>query len=514
MTEAKSINSNNVISKSMTWLFYLSSFLNVMMNYLGSPLVKYIYIIQIITLSILCLTEQINKMIWPFVIFSLFEGQGRVVWGYNPIFRLIFDILLVLITLRGMIMTKSFFSKGVVPNSIRLFFILHVLWFCLELVNPNGAGVFASLATAKYYVFPILLFFLFLNFPPDFNSKHSQKSILLFFIFTLFLAGLTIVQNIEGDVFMDSISMNYKTLFPAYDRFRGTTFRPWGTTFVPGGMGVYYFLSCGLLFLLKPKLISSKMAVQALIKLSIIFGFCLILYSSFIGQVRSATLKLFAVILIFYFFKFISSRAKAIWIIGTSLVISLFLTFGSESFHSILSDDASNLEALNRWEGLTDSDITSHRAGFNEILYHLEKRVELPFGYGPGMTQSFLPAFAQRRAQYYDRPQWYFWSMDNLIAFLFLELGIGALFYIFLIFSVNTSLFSMMVILLRRREFELFSMVSLSFTMIFIITIFAWGSVSIPFNPVSFYFWFWASLGISHYIKYRLTHAKNISPVN
>ncbi len=500
MTESNSTHFKDVIAKFLTLLLYLATFFNLGANFLGSPLVKYCYLLQLITITGLCFVEKIEKILWPFIIFSLFEGQGRVLWGYNPIFRLIFDILLALISLRGIIQTKSFFSRGIVPGSIRLFFILHLVWFCLELFNPNGAGFLPSLATAKYYIFPMLLFFLFLNFPPKLKEKEVQRNLILFFIILTSLAGLTLVQNIYRDPFMDGMSINYRVLFPSYSRFRGPTFRPWGTTFAPGGMGIYYFLSYGLTYLIRPQMIAKTIAMRSLIRLGLLMGTLVILLSSFIGQVRSATLKLIGVMVIFTFLRFLATKLKAKWAtIGVFCVIGIISISSMSSLNRYLPAEFDISKAVERWEGLASSGVGSHRAGFSEVLSNLEVRSEFPFGYGPGMTQSFLPAFAKRREQFVDRPLWYFWSMDNLLAFLILELGAGALFYIFLILSVNTSLLGMMINLLRRKEYEAYKVVSLSFSMVFVITIFAWGAVSIPFNPISFFFWFWAALGMAYY---------------
>ncbi len=511
MTDSKSTHFKIVIAKVLTLFFYIATFLNIGANYIGSPIVKYLYLLQLVAIAGLCFVENLEKIIWPFIIFSLFEGQGRVVWGYNPIFRLVFDILLALIAVRGIILTRSFFSKGIVPGSIRLFFTLHLIWFCLELFNPNGAGFFPSLATSKYYIFPMLLFFYFLNFPSDLKKPEVQKNLLLFFVILICLAGLTVVQNMYRDAFMDGISINYKALFPSYDRFRGLTFRPWGTTFIPGGMGVYYFLSFGLIFLINPKIISNNTPSRALVRLTLLLGTMMILFSSFIGQVRSATLKLVGVVLLYYGLKFLSSKVKARWVSVALFTLVFTFTLGSFiSLDRLLPADLDISMALQRWEGMASTDIGGHRAGFDKILSNLEERVELPFGYGLGMTQSFLPAFAKRREQYVDRPLWYFWSMDNLAAFLILELGVGALFYIFLIISVNISLFGMMINALRKRAYETYSILSLSFTMVFIITIFSWGSVSIPFNPVSFFFWFWAALGISHGLRCQIVRNSKV----
>lgn len=485
------------ISRAFFGLFLLMTVANLLCNFLALPIVKYIYVIQAASVFVLAFVSPISRLIYIFLILSLFEGQGRVLWGYNPLFRLLFDILLGILVLRAMIIKKNFFSRDVVSGHIRGFFFLHIIWFFLELFNPNGAGVFASLATAKFYIFPLLLFFLFLNNPIRFNDRKSQFLIFYVYLVLVSIAILTIVQNIYGADFMDSVSPYYSSLFPKYKIFRGDLFRPWGTTFVPGGMGVLYFLMIGFFFVIRPGLMSKNLGIQVLLNSSKWLGLLLIFFSSFIGQVRSATLKMLGIMLIFVFLKFIGSRVKARWaMIG---LVSLILGGGFLSTNlSVLLPEEANIEsALNRWDGLSSSKITDHRAGLSELLDNLAERVEMPFGFGMGMTQSFLPAYQARRDQYIHKPNWWFWTMDNLWAFLILELGVGAIFYMGLILGLNLSLFSMLFTVYKWRDNEAFTMLVLSFTLVSVVTLFSWGAVNIPFNPVSFFYWMWAALGFN-----------------
>lgn len=491
------------ISRSLSRVFFslfaLMTIANLLCNFLALPAVKYAYLLQVFSVFVLSFVSPISRLIYIFLILSLFEGQGRVLWGYNPLFRLMFDILLGILVLRAMIIKKKFFSADVVSKHIRGFFFLHVIWFFLELFNPNGAGIFASLATAKFYIFPFLLFFLFLNNPINFNEKKSQFLIFYVYLALVFIAILTIVQNIYGADFMDTVSPYYSSLFPKYNVFRGAQFRPWGTSFVPGGMGVFYFLMIGIFFLIRPSLMTQNIGVRSLLALMKWSGLILIFFSSFIGQVRSATLKMAGIMMIFVFLKFIGSKVKARWaMIG---VVCLILGGGlfSMNLSLILPEEANIDSALNRWDGLSSSKVSDHRAGLNELLDNLSERVDLPFGFGMGMTQSFLPAYQARRDQYIDKPSWWFWTMDNLWAFLILELGIGSIFYMALILGLNMSLFSMLFTVYKWKDNESFTMLVLSFTLVFVVTVFSWGAVNIPFNPVSFFYWMWAALGFNSF---------------
>ena len=92
------------------------------------------------------------------ILFSFFEGQIRILLGYNPIARILFDILLVIGILRVFIIEKKFYESKNIPPLILWLIILHIAWWVLELFNPLGAGVFPSFATAKYYIFPFFCF--------------------------------------------------------------------------------------------------------------------------------------------------------------------------------------------------------------------------------------------------------------------------------------------------------------------------------------------------------------------
>jgi hypothetical protein len=444
------------------------------------------------------ITSHQSKGLWGLAIYALFEGQGRVIWGYNLLFRLNFDFMLGILILRSIISNKKLINREVLPNYLIVGIFLFFVWFVLEMFNPNGAGIFPSFATAKIYIFPFLLFFLFQNFPVDPRDKETQKRFFLFSIF-IFLSGLVvIVQAQNSEEFLYGISPYYQNLFASYSKFKGMTFRPWGMSFVPGGMSVLFYLAVPFLLLLRPDVVGEGRKFKSgLVSLFKIVTFSIVMYSSFICQVRSATLKLVLIILGFSFFKFIGSRMKFKRAV-TVIAVVLALAGGASFFDNIIDLDTDSVtRALDRYEGLAESGFLANRLDFDTFMKVFDERVELPFGYGLGMTQNFLPDFQARRVKYVDKPAVAFWSNDNLIVFLLIELGLGAFIYLFIIFAVNLSLYSRFITLLRWRQVTGFTVIAACCVTCFVLTIFNWGAVALPFNPESFFFWFWAAMGFN-----------------
>lgn len=491
-------------------LFLGLSLFNILFNFLALPIVKWIYLGQLLTLFISLFLGKRENILWLFVLFSFFEGQGRVLWGYNQVFRLIFDIFLALMVLKELSRSKKVLDREILPNYLIVGIFLHFIWFIIEIFNPNGPSFFGALATSKYYIFPFFLFFLFKSFDFDFSKAIFQKKLQdCLFIFIL-IGILVLVQTINGEEHIFAISDYYQSLFPKYKNFVGPNFRPWGTSFLPGGMGTYFYCFIGFLLLYRPKSVYKgnvpKMAMGSLFKWG---GLGIILYASFLGQVRSATLKLVGICALFFFLKFIGSRLKArraIMVMLFGVFLGLIAPFVSGP---TLDEDDYSSKSIERWEGVLSTDMLNHRAGMDLFIDTLEKKVELPFGYGLGMTQSFLPDFAARRRQYVNADPTLFWHLDNLMMFLFLELGFGALIYLFIIVSVLISLFSRLFTLMRWREMTAFSILCASCASTLVIVIFNWGAVGLPFNPESFYFWVWSALGFSTFYFTKKRRVEN-----
>lgn len=479
-------------------IFLFFTLLNILFNLLGLPYVKFAFLGQTIILAIMIISSEQRLTFWALVIFALFEGQGRVIMGYGILFRLLFDILIGLLVIRAVISQKKLINREVIPNYLIIGIFLHFIWFVLELFNPNGAGMIPGLVTSKIYIFPFLLFFYFQNFPVALMDQEGQKFLFVFNIVLLFSALIVLVQAQGDETFIYGISLNYSNLFAKYKNFTGYTYRPWGTSFGPGGMGPLFFLTFPFLLLFKPKFILPKNPPGHAMLVVFKWGtMAIVAFASFVGQVRSATLKLFLVFGLFMACKFIGSKLKFRRIVmGVLLIIIGAVTFPFTS--KILESNDINIDsAVARYEGLSESGYLANRATFDLFMNLFEERVEFPFGYGVGMTAGFLPDFEERRKKHVNIPRSWFWAHDNLFLFLFLELGLGAFIYLFILFSVNLSLISRWITLLRWRELTSFGIVSACAICVFVITGFNWGAVGIPFNPESFFYWFWAGMGFN-----------------
>lgn len=491
-------------------VYFASCLINILFNIVGLPAVKYVFIFQAFLVLIYILVGREKDLIWVFMSFCLFEGQGRVLWGYGVIFRLLFDLLLGLMIIKGIVVNRKLVDRRVIPNYLLLGIILHFIWFILELFNPMGPNLFGAIATSKYYIFPFFLFFFFQMYPLDLTEEESQKRIRGILILYILSAVLVIIQNNLGIDHLKKISPLYLNLFVKFEQFSGKAFRPWGTSFGPGGMSTFFYTMFGILFIYNPGILAGKnVAKQAISSFMKWSGFGLVIFASFISQVRSATLKTTMIFVGMLGLKFIGSRLKA------KRAVTAFLMLVAVGIASpMLSFDFSSTDlnidkTVERWSELSKKGITGNRASFDLFMSQVDARVEWPLGYGLGMTQGFLPDYGQRRKEHIDLPGYYFWHLDNLIFFLLLELGAGAFIYLYILVALNISLLSRMITLLRWKEITAFSVLAVCYSSILTMTVFCWGAVAIPFNPESFFFWFWSALGFNVFVRVKEKRAKN-----
>ena len=152
---------------------------------------------------------------------------------------------------------------------------------------------------------------------------------------------------------------------------------------------------------------------------------------------------------------------------------------------------------IDRFSSVFETD-TFHnsRLGFNDVSkIVIEKVIENPFGLGPGRTHAVTELMGKTIDQDPVYNLDYSWNFDNLWATIALEFGICGIFYAGIILSMPFYLFSMALSAFRRKKNEHFKIIAISFVTIFIIVLANWGGVGIPYNPVSFMFWFWCAVG-------------------
>jgi O-antigen ligase len=144
------------------------------------------------------------------------------------------------------------------------------------------------------------------------------------------------------------------------------------------------------------------------------------------------------------------------------------------------------------------------RLGGGDILrVILQKLDENPFGLGPGRTHAITEGMAQMidRDPIYNLD--YSWHYDNLWVTIVIEFGFLGLFYAGLILSSPVYLAAMTMGVYRRgKKQHLKTMIICTLT-VSLIVLANWGGVGIPYNPVSFMFWFWVAIGLQTYRKSR-----------
>lgn len=501
--ESEIIHKQNghALTRLVEVVFYVLTIFHLVANFVASPSVRFSYLAICLLVIVITFTFKPDKAIWYFMIFSLFEGQGRILWGYAPWARIIFDFTLVGAVLRSIIVQKKVWDKSKLPTYLNVLITLHFVWFTIELFNPNGAGFFASFATAKFYIFPFLLFFYFVNNPIDIASVKNQRKILLILLILSTLSVLTIVQNINGESFMAEMSPNYTNLFKKFAVFQGYAFRPWGTSFVAGGMGSFYYMMAGFCFIFRPHHLTKNIVSLLFLSLIKYSSLLLIIYSGFIGEVRSAVLKTVSIVGTALVFRFIGSKQKFKKTTGVfACLLVIFLFSGQFNLDRFVAEYDLYSE-VNRWTSLAEEGVSKQRGGFENALNWVSDRVDSPLGYGLGMTTDFLPAYRARRSAIPGTKLDTFWSMDNLFVFLILELGVGAIFYILIILSVLVGSFSMCFSTIRNHKMFEYSLISVSFATILWVVVGNWGAVALCYNPESFYFWFWVSLAFNEFRK-------------
>lgn len=481
----------------------LAYILYFLLNFTASPILKESY------LFLLCMHFSIIILFTPeeaipaMLALSFVEGQGRVMWGYNPAFRIVFDICLMIICMKIIILRRRMLSTSIIPLPVRALIFCHFCWWSLELLNFTGAGFFASIATAKFYIFPFILFFAFSLL--DLTDKEFLDRKVAFIVTALIIVStiLCIYQMSEGERIMAKISGNYVALFEKYKEFTAGRFRPWGTTHNPGGQSIYIYLTVGFIFICLGH-IGGKLKHFLFL---IIMG--LSWFTLFINNVRSAFIKHILIFIGCSIIYFLSSKRKFMSFRNSIIAVMVgvvFITFNLKKFDSVIEE--LNLQnAVNRIKALdSKGGVTSQRGGFKKFYHHVSLAVDWPFGFGPGMTTGYLPQFEARRQKIIGIPDYHFWAGDNLLLFLFLEMGIGGFFYLAIMILNLGFLAQMSFKLYQRDQKQAFQIVGICFVSVLVITIGQWGAVGLPFNPESLYYWLWVAIGYCEYYKANLRY--------
>lgn len=492
------------------WLNYFFLLVIFTFNFLGHPSLKYVYLAYSAFIFISILFFQ-AETIFPLIIsFAFIEGQGRILWGYHPASRIAFDVLIVIATVRGFITRKDVKLARLIPLHMLILIVFHFLWYLVEMFNVDGINTFAAVAGTKVYIFPFFLFVYFRQNEKFFEIDNlmSIANLIIFLLCMESALGLYQLQHLEN--FMLSISSNYAKAM-RNNVFVMEQFRPFGTTPLPGGISVLIFMTAGLIFL-RRKL--SGWFISLLLFLLPFFFVVLI-----VCQVRSATLKFFAVMLGTAITLFVTSQKKVATTIrgaAIALVILPLITFYFYPKIEKYVETKINLEAgLQRWENFEGmKDLAAHRVTPGKAIdIAFKKLSEFPFGVGPAMTGAAgsLSADLIKNDPIYSPGT--FWGYDNFYLSMIIEFGYGAIFYLAYFFCVPLALIYFFKQMFRAGDFVSARIISLSFVNIVVVLLGNWGAIGINYNPESFFFWFWAAVGFNtYYLGQKESPVKDPNP--
>lgn len=480
------------------------------LNFLSSPTLKYVYLISII-FAVLA-TFFLNYLNLLPVIFNLYfiEGQGRILWGNALWTKFIFDAIVLLSILKIFINNKKIYDFKKLPRIFLFLITLHFLWYGLEIFNLDTVSSLAAIASSKLYIYPILYFFALTLVDIDVNSKNFQR-FLNYFIFLITLEVVLIfIQYYFKEKFLLEISPHYRIAMKDMI-FTGSTFRPFGTSFVPGTISVFFYLTLGFLFFQK-KSFRANLLNFILIPLSAL--------AIVLCQVRSALLKFVIIYLLIQIGETIFQRFKPMKIFSLILSASILLwgsiyiaNIDTSSNSSIVPTHADNEipntnEAIenvrDRFTSLGDTSVlqSSRISPSKFIEIASQKLVNKPFGYGPGFT-GVLARLGVENNDFTIVKREERWAWDNLLMSLFIELGFGSIFYILIILYIPSYFFQFLIKFYKFKMDYEFKVLLTCFSSLTVIIAGNWGAVGITYNPESFIFWFFAALGFSTIAKYK-----------
>lgn len=484
------------ISRKVFWLNYLFISVIFLLNFLGTPQLKELSLVYA-GFVLLCAFSLDLKNSFPIIVsFCFMEGQARILWNYHPFFRIAFDLTIAVAMLRHFAVARVASSKKILPRPLMVLILLHFLWYVVEIFNINSVSMLAPIVATKIYIFPFFLFLLIRRDPEVVSIERLQTIGHLILFFTLLECSLSLFQLKHLESFMLSIS-------PFYERamkgkiFTGVSFRPFGTTFLPGAISVYIFLSTGFLFL-KNKF--SKKYSTILMIISV-----LVFLTLLVCQVRSAMIKYVFLVLASLFALVLNSRVKFVKLFQTSII---FIAVALGVFNLATPDEKKdegpvvNIDSgLKRWEGIDSMEkLSSKRLGPEAALGVLVKQLgEFPIGVGPGLTGAASSISAESIANDPIYNSDMYWAYDNFYLSMFIEFGYGAIFYLSFVLGIPLVIFSYYR-RLRRRGYPVHSRIILiSFSHLLVILLGNWGAIGLPYNPESFFFWVWAAVGFNIY---------------
>lgn len=445
--------------------------------------VKPIAFIVLASMAAGVMTMPIAGSIMALLFYVGIEGAAKLVSRYHPIVHVGFDLLFVALSLRVLLTQLTARSRitEFEPPLWRIFAV-HFGWFFVVFLNPYAVSLLASVAAAKLYVIPPLLFFYGFYLC---NSIRRVEQFLAVWIFVAFLNTVTSFQQAAiGPASVLSLSPSYGEVL---ERFRGYPFRPFGLTSNPGVPALFPFLTGPAVVYFS---IFTNITLIRVAMLSLLGAFVPL---QLLCQVKSALIKFIFGQLVFLpiaFYRFRSSfhfslKKVSISIVALAVVVTYVIPRINES---LISSNQENAKAFDRTLRAFDFTVMSKaRTGaFQRFMLYAESA---PFGAGLSRIGPAVYRFKTEISENAFFRDTYFFS-DNLFVQFVIDLGIPGTFFIVTI--IGCILWQMFVFLrmpLDNRTYLLgVALMASSLSSL----IGAYGAEPVLYNPEGPYFWFFA----------------------
>jgi hypothetical protein len=467
--------------------------LHILFNFMELPQIKYFYLLEVAFFMYGAFTKRWNDLLIPTFVFFFIEGQGRILSNYNFIMRNIFDIYLLVILAKSTIIHKKLIDFNKTPKFFTILILLHFGWYFAQIFNYQNVSPIAVLAGAKIYILPILFFLMFLREGMDLK-KYNQRYLLNSFLFIIISqAVLVIYQMQHSDPHLLAISPHYSRIMR--DVFVKHLFRPFGTSFISGGISVHFAYITAILFLFR-----SKTKLQTFFKIIAIIA---MIFACFIMQVRTALIQLILIAFCAGFIQVLISRFRLVLLplfLSTLLLIPLAIDNSKEL--DILFPKLQLGQSIARLEVLSDIQSVKGNRASPELFYEtlVDKLTKTPFGLGPGRTGAANAMFVDKINSDVIFDMQYSWTLDNLFISLAIDFGWGMIFYSLLIILLPLYLlWRSIMYVIKGDGIDVITTTCAIVTLSILAS--CWGAIAIPYNPSSFFFWFFLSIAINEILQ-------------
>lgn len=474
-------------------IFLIVFGMHFVLNFWGGALLKYYYLLEVgLVLSVMFRSP--FMVAFPYIAtLLLIEGQGRVLWSYHFLFRMLFDLALALLVIKNAIKDKRIVDFDKIPQFLVILFVIHLGHYCVQIFNIDSVGPLGVLAASKVYVFPSLFFFMLLAIDIKID-ENFELAIKLLLAMAFLESVLSIHQMMGREATLLKISSYYSHSLKD-GAFSGLLFRPYGTTHLPGAISIYLTLLIGLLYLREIKSGALLLARH----LTVFAGAITI----FLTQVRSALVKYVLILLLIQLGTWLISQHKVKKVFSSAFILG-FLLLGLNLGANFEGLEKLNIQSsINRLMSFKDlSSMKDQRISLDHFMKVVtEKLAANPLGLGPGRTGAaagISKEIIKKDLLYNELASW---TYDNFFISLVIDLGLGGIIYGLIFCSLPLLLLYYTFGAYRRRHFDHYRVLLVCSSVTMVMLIGNWGAVGLSYNPESFVFWFFSALGLNHHFE-------------